>query len=40
MLPPSAKRMNILPEKNLIPVARWHIFTWAVMWHFLILRLC
>jgi hypothetical protein len=40
MLPQSAERMNILPEKNLIPVALWHILTWAVIWHFLMLRSC
>lgn len=40
MLPPSAERMNILPEKNLIPVALWHILTWAAIWHFLILCSC
>jgi len=40
MLPPSAEGMNILLEKNLIPVALWHILTWAVMWHFLITCSC
>jgi hypothetical protein len=34
MLPPSAERMKILPEKNLIPVAVWRVLTWAAMWHF------
>jgi hypothetical protein len=34
------KGWTFYQKKNLISVALWHILTWAVIWHFLMLRFC